>query len=405
MNSRVPNLRHLRAFAAVARCRSISKASEVVHLSQPAVTQAIANLEERLGMPLFERRSDGMVPTEAGTLFLDRVERALVLIQSGARTAVQLAARKGGRGNAKFDQLLTAAQLRALIAVSKAENFSLAARQAGISQPTVHRAARDIERLSGLALFTKSSQGIALTPSADALAQAAKLGFAELEQGFAEIDEMLGVDAGRIVIGTLPLPRTFILPTAINALLARRPDVRVSVVDGPYNDLLRDLRHGDVDLLVGALRDPVPIDDVVQEALFCDPLAVVGRAGHPLAGKGGIGLADLATYPWVVPRQGTPTRAMFDRLFEGATPPACPVESSSLVLIRGLLTESDHLTLISAHQIRHEERAGVLAPLPFDMSATSRPIGITHRRDWRPTATQRDFLDCVRAAGHAVGGA
>ncbi|MCB9957481.1 MAG: LysR family transcriptional regulator [Rhodospirillaceae bacterium] len=404
MNSRMANLRHLRAFAAVARCRSISKASQVVHLSQPAVTQAIANLEERLGAPLFERRSDGMVSTDAGTLFLDRVERALALIQAGARTAVQLAARKGGRGNAKFDQLLTAAQLRALIAVSKAENFSLAARQAGISQPTVHRAARDIERLSGLALFTKSSQGIALTPSADALAQAAKLAFAELEQGFAEIDEMLGVDAGRIVIGTLPLPRTFILPTAINALLARRPDVRVSVVDGPYNDLLRDLRHGDVDLLVGALRNPVPIDDVVQETLFSDPLAVVGRAGHPLAGRSGIGLADLAAYPWVVPRQGTPTRAMFDRLFEGATPPACPVESSSLVLIRGLLTESDHLTLISAHQIRHEERAGVLAPLPFDMSATSRPIGITHRRDWRPTATQRDFLTCVRAAGRAVGG-
>ncbi|MCA8907324.1 MAG: LysR family transcriptional regulator [Rhodospirillaceae bacterium] len=402
MNSRMPNLRHLRAFGAVVRCRSISKASEVVHLSQPAVTQAIANLEDRLGVPLFERRSDGMVPTEAGALFLERVDRALALIQSGARTAVQLAARKGGRGNAKFDQLLTAAQLRALIAVSKAENFSLAARQAGISQPTVHRAARDIERLSGLSLFTKSSQGIALTPSADALAQAAKLAFAELEQGFAEIDEMLGVDAGRIVIGTLPLPRTFILPTAINALLARRPDVRVSVVDGPYNDLLRDLRHGDVDLLVGALRDPVPIDDVVQEALFSDPLAVVGRAGHPLANRPDIGLADLAAYPWVVPRQGTPTRKMFDRLFEGGTPPACPVESSSLVLIRGLLMESDHLTLISAHQIRQEERGGVLAPLPFDMSATSRPIGITHRRDWRPTATQRDFLDCVRQAGRTV---
>ncbi|MCA8933773.1 MAG: LysR family transcriptional regulator, partial [Rhodospirillaceae bacterium] len=44
MNSRMPNLRHLRAFGAVVRCRSISKASEVVHLSQPAVTQAIANL-------------------------------------------------------------------------------------------------------------------------------------------------------------------------------------------------------------------------------------------------------------------------------------------------------------------------------------------------------------------------
>ena len=77
MQAEIPNLRHLRAFQEVARCRGISAAAERVHLSQPAITQAIAKLEAQLGTALFERRSGGLYPTEPGDLFLDRVERAL----------------------------------------------------------------------------------------------------------------------------------------------------------------------------------------------------------------------------------------------------------------------------------------------------------------------------------------
>ncbi|MCW2307514.1 LysR family transcriptional regulator [Rhodobium gokarnense] len=402
---RVPNFRHLRAFREVAATRSVSGAAGRVHLSQPAITQAIAKLEEQLGTALFERRSDGMIPTETGLMFLERSERALGFIRSGAREAVRIGAKKGGRGFANFDQLLTTAQLRALVAVSRAGNFSLAARNVGISQPTLHRAARDLERLSGLALFSKTSQGIELTPAAVALSQAVKLAFAELEQGFSEIEETLGIDAATIVVGALPLPRAYVLPAAINLLTRERPEVRVSVVDGPYNDLFHDLRHGEIDLLVGALRDPVPIDDVSQETLFSDPLLVVARTDHPLAGKARITLDDLAAYPWAVPRENTPTRAYFDRLFSGRPMPASIVESSSMVLIRELLLKSDRLTLTSAHQIRHERNMGLLAPLDVDLpEGMWRPIGITLRRGWRPTVTQNRFLDCLREAGRLSAG-
>ncbi len=400
LNRRLPNFRHLRAFSEVARTGSISRAAERIHLSQPAITQALAKLEETVGLSLFERRSDGMRLADPGRVFLDRVDRALAQIRKGGKEALRLGQRKGGRGFANFDELLTTPQLRALVAVAGAGNFTLAARDAGVSQPTLHRAARDVERLSGLTLFEKTSRGIDLTPAAVAFSQAVKLAFSELDQGFMEINELLGMDMGRIVVGSLPLPRTFVLPTAIQALLEERPDVNVQVIDGPYDDLLQGLRQGDLDVLVGALRIPVPIDDVVQEALFSDPLAVVARAGHPLAGRKAIRLQDLVAYPWAVPRQGTPTREAFDQMFPKEDAPRNLVESSSLILIRGLLLKSDRLTLISAHQILPEREMGLLVPLDFDMRGTDRPIGLTQRRDWRPTATQRRFLECLRQAGH-----
>ncbi|MBP2231514.1 DNA-binding transcriptional LysR family regulator [Azospirillum agricola] len=396
----LPNIRHLRAFREVARQRSISQAAERVHLSQPAITQAIAKLEAQLGTALFERRFDGMPTTTAGALFLDRVERMLEGLRSGAREAVRVGDRKAARGFADFDQLLTAAQLRALVAIANAGNFSLAARAVNIAQPSIHRAARDLERLSGLSLFTRSAAGITLTAAAKALVQHVKLAIAELEQGFAELADHLGTDQSRIVVGSMPLARTHILPTAINALAAERPEVRIQVVDGPYDDLLHGLRHGEIDVLIGALRDPVPIDDVVQETLFTDPLAVVVRAFHPLTRRA-VAPDDLAAGRWVVPRPGTPTRKHFDALFaeRGLPLPAGIVEASSLQLIRGLLLGSDALTLISLHQIRHERNLGLLVPLPVELPGGERPIGLTLRRGWRPTATQDRFLSCLRDAG------
>jgi LysR family transcriptional regulator, regulator for genes of the gallate degradation pathway len=214
------------------------------------------------------------------------------------------------------------------------------------------------------------------------------------------LDTTRGIDSARLMVGTLPLARSSILPNTINALARLRPEVQVGVVDGPYDDLLHGLRQGTLDLIIGALRIPVPIDDVVQETLFHDRLAVVARTGHPLTGKRALSVRDLAGFPWAIPKCGPPTRKHFDALFgnAGLDTPKGLIESSSLVLIRGLLLGSDRLTLVSAHQIHHEEQMGTLQRLPLDLAHTSRPIGTTVRRDWYPTATQVLFLDLLRAA-------
>jgi len=404
MEAMKTNLRHLRAFCEVARCNSISAASEVVFLSQPAITQALAKLESDLKVSLFDRRSDGMYISEPGAIFLNRVKRALNYIELGIR----LAARAAGKGNRRitpqFDKSLTTVQLRALLAVSKAQNFSLAARSINVSQPTLYRSARDLERLSGMVLYKKVAQGIELTAAAKVLARYFGLSFYELNQGFEEIQAWCGFDAGQIVIGTMPLARTYILPKAINDLCRLHPDIRVNVIDGPYEDLLHRLRHGQIDVLIGALREPLPVDDVVQKELFRDPLILVGRAGHPLAEKSPLSARQLAAFPWVVPRAGTPTRAQFENVFKTAKIPVPTrlVESSSLILVLGLLLNSDRLTMVSAHQVMHEPARGQLVKLAFELADTSRPIGMTVRKDWQPTSTQDKLLDLLYQASQSV---
>jgi len=66
-------LGELRVFAAVLEHRSFRKAAVVLHLTQPAVTKAIASLEQTLGCKLFDRVANGVEPTVHGQSFAPRV--------------------------------------------------------------------------------------------------------------------------------------------------------------------------------------------------------------------------------------------------------------------------------------------------------------------------------------------
>lgn len=60
------SLRQLRVFEAVAQNNSYTRAAEELHLSQPAVSMQVKQLEDEIGLPLFERLGKQVVPTEAG---------------------------------------------------------------------------------------------------------------------------------------------------------------------------------------------------------------------------------------------------------------------------------------------------------------------------------------------------
>jgi LysR family transcriptional regulator, regulator for genes of the gallate degradation pathway len=208
-----------------------------------------------------------------------------------------------------------------------------------------------------------------------------------------EVSEALGREVGQIVIGAMPLSRSFILPKAIAHYRARRPRLLIRVLDGRYADLLGGLRRGEIDFLIGALRDPPPIADVEQTLLFEDSLVLVARPGHPLAAAATVTLDDLAGFPWVVAGPGTPARAHFDRLtapLADRTPDGI-VETADFILMRELLLASNYLGCISHLQAEAEIAKELIAQLAFELPGTSRPIGITTRLGWGPTPSQSEF--------------
>ncbi|MGO7215582.1 LysR family transcriptional regulator [Rhizobium ruizarguesonis] len=379
------NLRHLRVFLAVVDTNSVTRAADVCHLSQPAVTQALSKIERALRTSLFTRSPQGLFANVQGDVLAKRVRRAFGFLDPALNEL-----------SPRLRMVATSSQLQALIAVREAENFTLAARRLGLAQPTVHRAVTQLEEEAARPLFERTSYGIVATRAAGTLAQAARLAFAELAQAEADLAETLSEEAGRIVIGAMPLSRSFVLPRAIAEFRKFRPYTPIHILEGPYADLLAGLRRGEIDFLIGALRDPAPIGDVEQRFLFTDTLVVVAGSNHPLTARSELSVEELAAYPWIVGQRGTPIRRHFDALFEGLDrPPTSIVESSSLILMRELLNGTDHLGCISYLQAQAELSRGLLKALPLDLSHTARPIGLTLRVNWMPTRAQEQFLKLV----------
>jgi LysR family transcriptional regulator of gallate degradation len=393
------NLRHLAVFREVARRGGVNAAARALFLSQPAATQAVAAVERYFGAALFARQSTGMVATAAGQLALARIERALAELHDGAPDGLRRQLPDGG-----MERGVTAAQLDALIAVVAHGGFGAAARTAGVARPTLHRAARALERATGVALFERTSFGVRATRDGERLARRTQLAYAEIAQARAEVAALAGAETGRTVIGVMPLARSVLVPKAVLEFANSYPAHAVALLDGTYESLLAALRAGAADVLVGALRDPAPANDVAEERLFDDPLAIVVRARHPLVGRSAPGVAALAQYPWIAPRAGSPLRRQFGELFarDGVPAPRNPIECNSLVAARALLLDSDRVMLLSAHQIQHELASGTLVALPHPHGRVVRAIGLTTRIGWRPTAAQQQLLRAIREAARRV---
>ena len=214
------NLRHLRLFLAVAETGSVTDAAARCHVTQPAVTQALAKLELAIGATLFERTRQGFFATPQGVILAERIRRALARLDPALSDIAP-----------RLTLTASLAQLQALVALRETENFTLAARRLGLAQPTVHRAITQLEQEAGRILFERTAFGMIASRQAKTLAQAMRLALTELDQAEAELADLNGEEAGRLVIGALPLSRSVLLPQAIGVRRAREMSFTGNFID------------------------------------------------------------------------------------------------------------------------------------------------------------------------------
>lgn len=390
-----PGLRRLFLFDAVCRTGGIGQAASSVGLSQPAVSQAIVKLEACFDSVLLDRRHSGSVLTQQGVILHRRVRRmqdqmvqAVAVLLNGSDVSSPLVSR--------ICRNLTDAQIRCHIAIAQTGSAAEAARRLRISQPAVHRAARELEYAVQVALYRRRVHGVSVTGPGMEFARRLHLALYEITQAFEDLSAARGQIRGRVSVGVLPLvPRRW-LARAMGRLLRLYPDAVVSLWEGAHGRLLADLQFGTIDVMVGALRDPRLRGNVVEIDLFSDPYVVVVRRGHRLAGRTAITGRDLAECDWVVPHRDMPRRAVVEAML--ATLPRRPrvvVETSSLAMMTATLTESDSVTLLSRSQILQEDWGRDLAALAVGVPDGRRTVGMTMRQDWLATPVQQAFIDLL----------
>jgi DNA-binding transcriptional LysR family regulator len=89
-------IRQIEAFRAVMLRITVTRAAESLHISQPAVSRLIADLESRVGFALFERQQGRLVPTAEARVLFEEVERAFVGLDRITQAAQQIRAMRRG---------------------------------------------------------------------------------------------------------------------------------------------------------------------------------------------------------------------------------------------------------------------------------------------------------------------
>jgi DNA-binding transcriptional LysR family regulator len=193
--------------------------------------------------------------------------------------------------------------LRVLREVAERGSFTAAARTLGYTQSAVSRQMAALEAMAGVVIVERRHRGVTLTaPGARLLVRAARV-LDELDAAQAELADP-SAGSGPVRLGAFPAALAGIVPAAL-AELPR--ELVVTAREATTPALVRALRAGTLDVAVVARTPPFRPLDAEAPALELTTLAerelLVGvGAGHPLAGRRAVEVADLRGQVWVASR-------------------------------------------------------------------------------------------------------
>lgn len=190
--------------------------------------------------------------------------------------------------------------LNYFLAIAREENFTRAAEQLHVTQPTLSRQIADLEAELGVKLFTRSNHSILLTEDGMLLKRRAQeiLSLADkTKQELLYREEAL---EGTIAIGSGEFLSTSILTDCISAFRKKYPLVRYEVFSGNAGNIKDNIERGLLDL--GLMTEPV---DIRKYEFISMPIreqwSVLVREDSPLAGKESVTPQDLAGLPVILP--------------------------------------------------------------------------------------------------------
>ncbi|WP_225830509.1 LysR family transcriptional regulator [Streptomyces sp. NK08204] len=197
-------------------------------------------------------------------------------------------------------QTLDPRLLATLEAVVRHGSFSAAARELGYSAPAVSQQVAELERRAGLRLLER--RPVRVTPAGQVLLDAEQGVRSALAAASTELDAMRAGTSGRIRLGAFASAAGGLVPNALAQLHTAYPDVQVSLSQLEPEASHNRVKRGDMDLALTYDYDfiPLPPPRSLRRTLVAhDPVMAVLPAGHPLAGRQVIDLADLASETWI----------------------------------------------------------------------------------------------------------
>jgi DNA-binding transcriptional LysR family regulator len=287
-------------------------------------------------------------------------------------------------------------QLRTFVAVAEERNFTRAAERVHISQSGVSAQIRQLERELGAELFDRSARTATLTVAGKAALEHARAALASADAVGQAVSEVTGLIRGRLTVGMVIGCTVTPLFDALAAFHRAHPGVEISLLEDNSDQLVERVRAGTLHLGLVGTAAPAP-EGLEALTVVAEPLVVAVPAGHPLARRRRVTLADVVAHPVVCMPPGTGVRTVLDQACAGQNlRPAVALEVSAADAIadlagRGLAAA----VLTESMAARHSDR---LTARPIDDVRTSVLLALVWKGGHSP-AVRALLRHCRQALG------
>jgi len=168
---------------------------------------------------------------------------------------------------------LQVAHLRTLQAIARHGSFSRAAQALNLTQPAVSMQVRHLEQALGLPLLERVGKRAFPTRAGQLLLAHADRALRELEAGVERVQQLRGVVAGRVRLGTSASISIYLLPPALRRFRVRYPETEIVIVTGNAAEITRAVVANTLD--VGIVSLPVRDRELVVTPFFRDELVAI----------------------------------------------------------------------------------------------------------------------------------
>jgi len=186
---------------------------------------------------------------------------------------------------------MTITQLKYALAVAEYQNFTKAAKNVFVTQPTLSMQIQKLEEELDILIFDRSKKPIQLTEVGEKLVIQARNIVNESDRMQDIVDQQKGFIGGEFVLGIIPTVTPTLLPMFLNTYIKKYPKVKLKIVELPTESIIQELIDGHLDAAIAAT--PLKNEEIKERVLYYEPFMGYVPQQHKLASKSKLTPLDL----------------------------------------------------------------------------------------------------------------
>ncbi|MCC2276743.1 transcriptional regulator CynR [Streptomyces sp. ET3-23] len=291
--------------------------------------------------------------------------------------------------------------LRYLLAVAEEGNFTRAAEDLHISQPTLSQQIKQLERILGVQLLDRTGRTVRLTDAGEAYVHHARRALRDLAAAERAVHDVQDLSRGHLRLAVTPTFTAYLVGPLTAELRTRHPGITLTVKEMTQDRLEAALLADELDLGIAFVGTHLP--GITATPLFTETLGLVTGVAGGADRERPLPVDDLAGRQLALLSGDFATRGHIDAYFDRhGVGPRITVEANSIQALTEIVRRTDLATVLP-DAITHDHPH--LTPVPLDPPLPTRTVTLLKREGAYHSAVTHAFArlthDLVRARGYA----